>query len=72
MITVTLRCLSTDSALAVAREADLPDQQHRARAEGTTVMLSYFDKRYPLNVAGWAFDRGHASDAAAADVIASL
>lgn len=35
-------------------------------------MLTYFDKRYPLDVAGWAFNQGHASDAAAADVIARL
>jgi hypothetical protein len=72
MSTVTLHCLSAGSALAVAAEADLPEQNHRARAEGAAVELSYFDKRYPLNVAGWAFDHGHASDAAAADVIARL
>lgn len=72
MNTVTLCCLSSDSAQAVATEADLPEQNHRARADGTTVKLSYFDKRYPLNVAGWAFDHGHASDAAASAVIAGL
>lgn len=72
MTETRLQCLSAESAQAVAAYADLPDQNHRARADGPTVMLSYFDKRYPLDVADWAFEHGHAEDSAAAAVIASL
>jgi hypothetical protein len=67
-----LECVSPEAAKTVAAEADAPSQNHRARADGSTVVLSYFDKRYPLDVADWAFQNGHASDRAAADVIASL
>ena len=69
---VRLECFSTEAAEKVAAEADAPSQDHRARADGSTVILSYFDKRYVLDVADWAFQNGHASDRAAADVIASL
>jgi len=72
MAEVQLRCLSPESAEAVAAEADLPEQNHRARAEGSTVVLDYFDKRYPLNVATWAFEHGHAEDSAAAALIGGL
>ena len=65
-----LQCVSPGAARAVAMEADLPEQNHRAEAEGSAVVLTYTDKRYPLDVADWAFNQGHASDAAAAEVIA--
>jgi hypothetical protein len=68
----TLQCLSPASAQAVAAEADMPGQNHRARADGSTVVLTYFDKRYPLDVAEWAFENGHADDPSAAAVIAGL
>lgn len=67
-----LRCLSPESARAVAAEADLPGQNHRARAEGSAVILTYFDKRYPLDIAEWAFNNGHADDSSAGDLIARL
>lgn len=71
--TVTrLECVSPEAAQTVATEADAPSQNHRARAEGSVVVLSYFDKRYPMDVADWAFQNGHASDRAAADVISRL
>lgn len=69
---IRLECLSGESALAVAAEADLPEQRHRARADGTAVILTYFDKRYPLNVAQWAQANGHASDTAAGQLIGRL
>lgn len=72
MTETRLQCLSPESARAVVAEADLPEQNHRARAEDSTVVLSYFDKRYPLNVAEWAFEHGHSEDSAAATVIGSL
>jgi hypothetical protein len=69
---IRLECVSPDAARKVARDADKPSQGHRARAEGSAVILTYTDKRYPYDVAGWAFDQGHATDKAAADVIAGL
>ena len=45
---------------------------HRAVAYGRYVFISYFDKRYPMDVAGWAFEHGHAADDAASAVIAGL
>jgi hypothetical protein len=67
-----LECLSPESAQAVAVEADLPGTGQRATAEGPVVVLDYFDKRYALDVAEWAFNAGHASDRAAADMVAGL
>lgn len=72
MAETTLQCLSAESAQAVAAEADMPEQNHRARADGSGVVLTYIDKRYPLDVAEWAFEHGHADDPSAAAVIAGL
>ena len=70
--TVRLQCLSPEAARAVAVESDLPAQNHRACPEGPAVVLTYTDKRYPLDVAVWAFEHEYADDAAAAAVIGSL
>ncbi len=67
-----LECVSPEAARKVAADADQPSQNHRARADGSAVILTYFDKRYPLDVADWAFQNGHASDGAAANVISRL
>lgn len=72
MAETRLQCLSAESARAVAEEADTDDASHHAWAEGSTVALTYFDKRYPLDVAEWAFNNGHCDDSAAGDVIAGL
>ena len=70
---IRLACLSADAATAVAQEADRPDDaSHGARADGSDVVLTYYDKRYPLDVAGWAADAGFASDAAAGAMIGRL
>jgi hypothetical protein len=66
-----LNCPNRAAAAVVARQADSPGT-HRAVASGATVVLSYVDKRYPLDVADWAFKHGHADDAAAAAVIGAL
>lgn len=66
-----LDCLTPAAARAVVAEADRPGT-NRATAFGDVVFLSYFDKRYPLDVAGWAADHGHASDAAAGKTIGGL
>lgn len=70
---VTLACVSAEDARIVAAEADRPsDPDHRCREDGSNVVITYYDKRYPLDVADWAFNAGHASDADAASVIAQL
>jgi hypothetical protein len=68
----TLQCLSPGSARAVAEEAGGHEPDHCARADGSGVVLIYIDKRYPLDVAEWAFEHGHADDPSAAAVIAGL
>jgi hypothetical protein len=66
-----LTCLTETAAKAVAREADRPGI-NRTVAFGKHAFISYCDKRYPLDVAEWAFDHDHADDDAASAVIASL
>lgn len=77
-----LTCLSSDAARAVAREADRPGTNRASvfgafafgggEASARIVYLSYCDKRFPLDVAEWAFNNGHCADSAAGDVIARL
>ncbi|MGW0942933.1 hypothetical protein ACWD4O_10325 [Streptomyces sp. NPDC002623] len=68
-----LTCLSTEDAAAVIEEATRPgDTVHTVHQDGTDVVIGYFDKRWPLDVADWAGEHGHASDSAAARVIAGL
>ncbi|GAA5033038.1 hypothetical protein [Streptomyces siamensis] len=68
-----LICLDEQHAAAVTEEATRPgDDVHTVRQEGAVVVIGYFDKRWPLNVADWAGENGHASDSAAARVIAQL
>jgi len=68
-----LDCGTPGDAAKVTAEAQRPgDPDHTARQEGSRVIITYRDKRYPLDVASWAFENGHASDAAAANVIARL
>ena len=69
----TLTCLSDEDAQIVATEANKGgDPAHWSIATGRTVTLTYHDKRYPLDVADWAFNAGHASDAETANTIARL
>ncbi len=72
MAETRLQCVSADAAQKVAIEADHSWDDHHASADGTAVVLTYTDKRYPLDVADWAFQNGYASDAAAADVIGGM
>jgi hypothetical protein len=68
-----LTCLTPEDAAAVVEEATRPgDTVHTVRQEGAVVVIGYFDKRWPLDVADWAGENGHASDSAAARVIAGL
>jgi hypothetical protein len=68
-----LICVSAEAAAAVVAEATRPgDTVHTVRQDGDQVVIGYLDKRWPLDVADWAGENGHASDSAAARVIASL
>lgn len=68
-----LVCLDEFHAAAVVEEATRPgDTVHTVRQDGAEVVIGYVDKRWPLDVADWAGEYGHASDSAAARVIAEL
>ncbi len=68
-----MTCVDDDSAAAVVAEAHRPgDRDHTVRRKGRYVVIGYFDKRFPLDVAGWAGENGHATDHDAASVIARL
>jgi hypothetical protein len=70
---VRLTCLDETHAAAVMEEATRPgDTTHTVRQDGSDVVIGYFDKRWPLDVADWAGRNGHATDEHAARVIASL
>ncbi|MFJ8006154.1 hypothetical protein [Streptomyces fagopyri] len=73
MSKVRLTCISPEAAAAVVAEANRPgDNDHTVVQDDAEVVIGYFDKRYPLDVADWAGLNGHASDSAAAAVIAAL
>ena len=73
MAEVRLICKSPDAAEAVVAEATRPgDKDHTVRQEGHVVLVGYYDARFPLDVADWAFEKGYAWDEDAARVIASL
>jgi hypothetical protein len=68
-----LTCLDEEHAQAVIEEATRPgDEVHTVRQEGAVVVIGYFDKRWPLDVADWAGENGHCADHNAARVIAGL
>jgi hypothetical protein len=47
-------------------------RSNTVRQDGDTVVIGYFDKRWPMDIAEWAAEQGHASDEAAARVIGGL
>ena len=70
-----LTCHTHDNAAAVVAEhADYfgAGPSNTIRQDGADVVIDYFDKRWPLDIAQWAGEQGHASDSAAARVIAAL
>ena len=70
-----LTCLSEENAAAVVAEhADYfgAGPSNTVRQDGNAVVIDYFDKRWPLDIADWASEQGHASDSAAARVIGDL
>lgn len=70
---IRLRCITAESAAAVASEATRQDDTvHTARQDDHDVVISYHDIRYPMDVAEWAFANGHVHDEDAARVIADV
>lgn len=68
-----LVCLTAANAAVVIDAATRPgDPHHTVTLDGITVVIDYFDARYPLDVAEYAFENGHASDRESARVIAAL
>ncbi|MFD9564410.1 hypothetical protein [Streptomyces sp. NPDC059994] len=68
-----LTCISPESAAAVVVEATRPgDTVHTVRQDGPRVVIGYQDLRWPMDVAEWAHDNGHAHDDDAARVIAGV
>ncbi|MCP9209520.1 hypothetical protein [Streptomyces cucumeris] len=73
MSEVHLACLTAEHAAIVVKEATRPgDDVHTVRRDGNQVVIGYFDKRWPLDIAEWASENCHASDSAAARTIAQL
>jgi hypothetical protein len=48
------------------------DTGHTIRQDGNVVVIGYYDPRWPMDVAAWAFNNGYAHDAEAAAVIGGL
>jgi len=70
-----LTCLTPANAAAVVAEhADYfgAGPSNTVRQDEADVVIEYFDKRWPLDIADWAGEQGHATDSAAAAVIARL
>ncbi|MER7971033.1 hypothetical protein ABTX35_18900 [Streptomyces sp. NPDC096080] len=68
-----LVCLDEEHAAAVVAEATRPgDADHTVREDGPVVVITYYDKRYALDIADWAGAYGHATDSAAAHLISQL
>lgn len=73
MTEVRLTCISPEAAAAVVEEGTRPgDTIHTVRQDGAQVVIGYLDPRWPIDVADWAFENGHAHDDDAARVIGSL
>lgn len=72
---VRLTCFTPDDAAAVVTEhTDYfgAGPSNTVRQDGAQVVIGYFDKRWPLDIADWAGEQGHASDTEAARVIDQL
>lgn len=75
MTTTRLTCISPEAAAAVVNEHDGyfgAGASNTVKQDGHVVVIDYFDKRWPLDIAEWAAEQGHADDSAAAQVMACL
>ena len=72
---VRLKCLSPELAGVLVKECQgVSDAgpSNTAELDGDTVVIRYFDKRWPLDIADFAAMRGIASDGEAARVMSCL
>jgi hypothetical protein len=75
MTETRLTCISDEAAAAVVAEHHDyfgAGKSNTVEQDGAQVVISYFDKRWPLDIAEWAAEQGHASDSDAARVMAAL
>ena len=76
LLEVRLTCLGDQEAQEVIdRCNEVPPGRRRknaVRREGSTVIISYLDKRWPFDIADMAGELGLASDGESARVIAQL
>ncbi|WP_141576071.1 hypothetical protein [Actinomadura sp. WMMA1423] len=75
MAEIRLPCLTDAAAAAVVAEhAEYfgAGPSNTVRQDGASVVIGYHDPRWPLDIADWAFENGHATDSAAARVIGAL
>lgn len=73
--TVRLNCLDEASAESVCGEhKDYfgAGKSNNVTLEGSVVVIEFFDKRWPLDIAEYAAEQGFASDAEAARVIEAI
>lgn len=69
---VRLECLNQDAAEAVYlehRDYFGAGKSNTVELEGQTVVIGFFDKRWPVDIAEYAAEQGYATDAEAARVI---
>ncbi|MFI2078659.1 hypothetical protein [Streptomyces triculaminicus] len=70
---IRLTCISPSAAAAVVDEATRPgDTVHTVRQDGAQVVIGYQNLRWPMDVAEWAHENGHAHDDDAARVIVGV
>lgn len=70
-----LKCVSQDAAENLAKEcneAPGAGPSNTVAVDGDTLVITYFDKRWPLDIADFASIKGIATDSEAARVMACL
>lgn len=75
MTIARLQCVSPEAAEAVVEEhADYfgAGPSNTVEQDGDVVVIGFYDKRWPLDIAEWAAEQGHAHDNDAARVMAAL
>jgi hypothetical protein len=65
-----LVCISEASAAAIVAEYG-KHADGAVTQDGVHVIIHYQDPQWPVNIAYWASEQGHATDAASARVISS-
>jgi len=72
---VRLKCVNQDAARNLLKECDEASgagPSNTVELDGDTLVITYFDKRWPLDIADFASVRGLATDREAARVMSCL